>query len=116
MILRTKGYWEFPKGRKIGDESDETTALRELREETALTGELLPTRPIVARYAFARNNERCQKEVRYYLCRVPDGSRVREERREVSDHVWVTLERLVDRATYPEMKEVARHAAELLAE
>jgi 8-oxo-dGTP pyrophosphatase MutT (NUDIX family) len=116
MILRPGGYWEFPKGKQEEGETDEETALRELKEETGLEGQIGPEGPIDIMYVFTRDNEEVRKEVRYYVCRVPDGSQVVPQKGEVNDHSWLPLEDLMDRATYPEMKEAARSAWQLLAD
>jgi 8-oxo-dGTP pyrophosphatase MutT (NUDIX family) len=116
MILRPGGYWEFPKGKQEEGETDEETALRELKEETGLEGHIGPEGPIDITYVFTRDDEEVHKEVRYFVCRVPDGSQVVPEKGEVNDHTWLPLEDLMDRATYPEMKEAARRAWQLLAD
>jgi len=116
MILRPGGYWEFPKGKKEDGESDEETALRELKEETGLDGVLGPEGPIDIMYIFERDGEKVQKEVRYFVCRVPDGSQIVPQKGEVNDSTWLPLEDLMERATYPEMKDAARKAWQLLAD
>lgn len=108
MILRTKGFWEFPKGKKEPGESDEATALRELKEETALTGQLQQEDPLTMEYRFERDGMVYRKKVTLFFCRVSDGSEPTVDKKEVSDAAWLPLESLVDRATYPEMKELAR--------
>ena len=42
ILLQTNGCWSFPKGHMDAGETEEQTALRELREETGLAAELLP--------------------------------------------------------------------------
>lgn len=116
MVLRHGGYWEFPKGKPEEGEREEDTALRELKEETGLTGELVPETPLDTEYIFHRNGVEYHKKVRYFFCRVPDASPVTIEKDEVNDYVWLPLEDLMDRSTYPEMKEIARKACQLLAD
>lgn len=116
MILRTGGYWEFPKGKQDEGEKDEETALRELKEETGLVGELAPESPVSTSYEFERDGVRVHKEVVFFFCRVPDGSAVTIQKSEVNDYAWLALEDLMDRATYPQIKEVARKAYMTLAD
>lgn len=116
MILRTGGFWEFPKGKQEAGETDEETALRELYEETGLNGELTDELPLEISYTFTRDDTQIEKKVRYFFCRVPDGSVVQTENREVNDHAWLPLEDLMDRATYPEMKDLARKVLLALAD
>jgi 8-oxo-dGTP pyrophosphatase MutT (NUDIX family) len=56
VILRTGGYWEFPKGKKEENETDIETAKRELKEETGLEGEVDPEKCVHYEYLYTRNN------------------------------------------------------------
>lgn len=42
ILLQTNGFWSFPKGHIEPFESEQDTALRELREETGLSAVLVP--------------------------------------------------------------------------
>jgi bis(5'-nucleosidyl)-tetraphosphatase len=116
MILRHGGFWEFPKGKPEPGESEQETALRELKEETGLVGEITVDTPITNEYVFHRNGEEYHKKVTYFFCRVPDASPVTVQKSEVNDYSWLPLEDLMDRATYPQMKEVARTVCRILAD
>jgi 8-oxo-dGTP pyrophosphatase MutT (NUDIX family) len=116
MILRHGGFWEFPKGKPEKGESEQATAERELKEETGLTGELTPDAPIDSRYVFHRKGVAYDKRVRYFFCRVSDAAPVTVQKSEVNDFAWLPLEDLMDRATYPQMKEVARKVLQALAD
>jgi 8-oxo-dGTP pyrophosphatase MutT (NUDIX family) len=116
MVLNVAGHWEFPKGKKEEGETDEETALRELKEETGLIGEVQMEAPVEMTYRFTRNAEQVDKRVLYYYCRVPDGSEARIDTKELSDSTWLPLEQLVERATYPEMKEAARTVWQVLGD
>ena len=116
MILRPGGYWEFPKGKQEGDESLKETALRELKEETGMEGVLESEEPMSMEYTFSRNDEAIRKQVTYFICRVPNASVVVPQQSEVNDSVWLPLEDLPDRATYPELKAVARKVLTLLSD
>ena len=50
ILLQTNGCWSFPKGHMEAGETETETALRELREETGLTAELLPGAKAVSEY------------------------------------------------------------------
>lgn len=41
LLFQTNGFWSFPKGHVEPFESEETTALRELKEETGLSARLI---------------------------------------------------------------------------
>ncbi len=114
MILRNGGFWEFPKGKKEKNESDKDTALRELKEEVNLDGDISMKDIISANYSFTRNDIQFEKIVRLYLCEVSLMSKVVVEKKEVTDHKWLSVENLAQQATYPETKEMARVACKLL--
>lgn len=114
MILRTRGFWEFPKGKQEKDENDMQTASRELKEETNLTGDVSIKDVIHKEYVFKRDGVRIEKTVRLYLCKVPENAKVKIQKKEVSDFIWLPLEDCSQQATYPEMKEAARQACKLL--
>lgn len=114
VILRTGGFWEFPKGKREENESDIETAKRELKEETGLTGDVVTDKVIEYEYVFNRNDIRIEKKVRLFMCHVADISRVKIQKSEVSDYSWLSIEDVVQRVTYPETKEVARRACKLI--
>lgn len=114
MILRTGGYWEFPKGKQEEGESDIETALRELKEETNVSGEITSKDVIYEEFVFKRKGEHIEKVVRLFLCEVKGKVTVKVQKSEVTDFVWLPLDEIARQATYPEMKNAARKACELL--
>jgi 8-oxo-dGTP pyrophosphatase MutT (NUDIX family) len=114
MILRPRGFWEFPKGKQDKGENDAQTASRELKEETNLTGDISTKDVINYEYVYKRDGVRIDKTVRLYLCKIPEDARVKIQKKEVSDFIWLPLEDVAQQATYPEMKEAARQVCKLL--
>jgi len=108
------GHWEFPKGKNEVGESLKETALRELKEETGLSGVLLDTEPISFEFDCEMFGHHYHKTVQYFYCRVPDNAEVHIQEDELMAHVWLKLDELEERATYPKMKEAARKVAEHL--
>jgi 8-oxo-dGTP diphosphatase len=76
--------WSFPKGKPLGAESDEETALREVEEETGYRVELGPELP-GTRYP---GHEGREKVVRYWLMR-PLGESSFEPGDEVDELRWL---------------------------
>ncbi|KKS84884.1 MAG: NUDIX hydrolase [Parcubacteria group bacterium GW2011_GWA2_43_11] len=98
MILRTGGYWEFPKGKQEKGETDGDTALRELKEETNLKGNLSTEHPISLRYTFTRNGVNVEKQVMFFMCEIDLKSKVSIERKEVTDYIWLPTEDIEQKA------------------
>ena len=68
LVQHEDGHWGFPKGHKEGEEGDEETARRELREETGIDQiKLVPDITFVEHYSFERDGRRLDKEVTYFL-------------------------------------------------
>jgi bis(5'-nucleosidyl)-tetraphosphatase len=111
-----EGHWCFPKGHSEEGESEQETALRELEEETGITGAITLDEYADEEYSFAHNSEQVEKRVRFFFCRVPDEAQVIEQEEEIADHEWLSLEDLEERATYPSSKAVARRAWEVLSD
>jgi 8-oxo-dGTP diphosphatase len=98
--------WALPKGKAEGDETDEHTALREVREETGLTCRLGPELPSTT-YA---DGEGRAKVVRYWAMTVVPGTfdvaggKLAPEpkaRREIDDLYWAPVQDARRRLTYP---------------
>ena len=115
MILRTGGYWEFPKGKQEKGESDSETALRELKEETNLKGKLTTEHPISLSYTFTRNGVNVEKYATFFMCEIDSKSKVSMQKKEVTDFVWLPIEDIEQKATYLKMKEAAREACKRLS-
>src|SRR3989338_3325585 len=75
--------WVFPKG-LIGDhnrgESSRQTAVREVREETGITGKIIAKLKNPATYFYTRQGEKRFKTVIYYLMEYVSG--------DIADHDW----------------------------
>ncbi len=106
------GHWEFPKGKhEVGEDSKET-ALRELEEETGLTGKLLEEEPIEFEFDCHMFGNHYHKTVQYFYCRVPDNAEVHIQEDELMAYAWLPLNEIEERATYPKMKEAAHKVCE----
>ena len=103
-----EGHWEFPKGKLEEGESAKEAALRELEEETGLTGVLLDAEAIEIVFDCVVRGHEYHKTVTYYYCRVPDNAEVRLEEDELKLYAWLCPEEIVERATYESMKSVAQ--------
>lgn len=83
--------WSLPKGHMEAGETEEQTALRELWEETGLTGKLDTSRLAVIEYPIS---ETARKQVVFFLGEVAGEPKVGEG--EIDKYQWVTAGELKD--------------------
>jgi 8-oxo-dGTP pyrophosphatase MutT (NUDIX family) len=96
VIRQNQGHWCFPKGHVEGDESEQETAKREVKEETGLK----------IRFLFGFREETSYspkpgvtKDVIYFAAE-EDGGRLKKQKSEVSEIVWVPLHEASALLTY----------------
>ncbi len=108
--------WCLPKGHLEGDETPEQAAVREISEETGITGRVV--RPLgVIDYWFTGEDRRVHKVVHHFLLAQaggvlgvdgdPDG--------EAEKAAWVLVGELAERLAYPNERRLAEVAATFLA-
>ncbi|MGH7204461.1 MAG: NUDIX hydrolase [Candidatus Levyibacteriota bacterium] len=108
--------WVFPKG-LIGDhikgESKEETALREVKEETGITGKILGSlSPITYWYVF--DKEKIKKTVYYFLMEYISGD-VTEHDFEMENVEWIPIDEIESRLTYKSDKQIWKESKSLIA-
>lgn len=97
--------WSFPKGKAIGDETDEDCARREVEEETGLRCRLLESLASVA-YVDRRGRP---KVVRYWLMEADGGTFVPGD--EVDEIRWLTPEEAATVLSYEHDRDLAAAVA-----
>ena len=103
----------LPKGHPDGDESPEQAALREIREETGVTVELIEELGEV-QYEYEGKRRRVTKRVRFYLCEYRSGD-LADHDHEIEAARWMTLEQAAGALTYPGEREIVARALSRLA-
>ena len=102
-----KGHLSIPKGHVEGNETEEETAVREIREETGLEVRL----DTVFRHEVSYSPEEgIQKQVVFFAAEALPGGMVNQEC-EVSALEWLPYDEAVRRVTYETDKDVLSHAA-----
>ena len=110
------GTWALPKGLIGRGEPPEETALREVTEETGLTGRLVGKLGDV-RYVYTWGGQRIFKVVSFYLLRYRHGrigNLAREHAHEVEDVRWLPLDEAPALLAYPGEREMASRALAVL--
>ena len=114
---KPEGVWALPKGNIGRGESPEATALREVTEETGITGTSQGKLGDVKYVYTRRGGERIFKVVSFYLVRYRNG-RIDDvtdaHRHEVEEARWLPLEEASKLLAYRGEKEMAEKALEFL--
>lgn len=106
LLIRHKngGHWSFPKGHVEKGETDEDTALREIREETGLEVELHNSFQSVVTFS---PKPGVMKDVVYFAAS-QKGGKAKAQEAEVTGMVWEKPQQALGRITYENDQEVLR--------
>jgi 8-oxo-dGTP pyrophosphatase MutT (NUDIX family) len=113
---KPEGLWALPKGQIDAGESAAETAMREVREETGVSGRLVEKLGDV-RYVYSRGGQRVFKVVSFFLLRAGRGriGEIEQEMRiEVAEARWLPLAEAPRLLAYGGEREMAAKALERL--
>jgi ADP-ribose pyrophosphatase YjhB (NUDIX family) len=106
--------WSLPKGHIEEGETAEQAALREVAEETGITGEIVAELGVID-FWFVAEGRRIHKTVRHYLMRRVSGE-LSDADIEVDEVAWVPLPDIRGQLAYPDERGLVDAAGRLLAE
>jgi 8-oxo-dGTP pyrophosphatase MutT (NUDIX family) len=106
--------WSLPKGHIEAGETAEQAAVREIEEETGISGEILAELGTID-FWFVAGGRRVHKTVRHYLLRATGGE-LSDADIEVSEVAWVPLPDIRAQLAYPDERGLVDAAGRLLAE
>jgi 8-oxo-dGTP pyrophosphatase MutT (NUDIX family) len=105
--------WQLPKGHIEPGESPEQAAVREVREETGVTGRVLAALPGVEYWFIERGERRVHKKVEYFLLAYISGDAADFDPGEVSGAQWFAWEEGLDKLSFDNERRVVRSAREM---
>ena len=106
--------WSLPKGHIEVGETTEQAAIREVEEETGISGRITARLGSVE-YTFVAQGRRIHKRVHHFLMEAVDGE-LSDADLEVTEVAWVPLTDLATRLAYAGERRLARRAVEMLAD
>jgi len=111
---RGRLLWSLPKGHVEPGESTEAAAVREVAEETGITGRVLATLGTID-FWFVADGRRIHKTVHHFLLMATHGELSADDI-EVEQVEWVPLRDLPDRLAYADERRLIEQVPALLAD
>lgn len=111
---RGRLLWSLPKGHVEAGESNEDAAIREVAEETGITGRVLAPLGTID-FWFVAEGRRIHKTVHHYLL-LALGGELSADDVEVEQVEWVPLGELAERLAYADERRLVQQVPRLLAE
>lgn len=109
LKANTGKHWDFPKGHVEHDENNETTAAREIAEETGITDvKILPDFKETIHYFFKLDGQLISKEVIFFIAL----TKTREVKlsHEHTEYEWLNYEEALKRITFKNNKDILTKA------
>lgn len=109
---RGRLLWSMPKGHVEPGEAHDSTAEREVWEETGVSGGVFAELGVID-YWFVSEGTRIHKTVHHHLLRYVDGD-LNDEDPEVTEVAWIPVSELIEHLAYADERKLARIAHDLL--
>ena len=106
------GHWDLVKGHVEKGEREESTTLREAREETGLGIKILPGFRETIKYLFRQDNKLINKEVVFFVAEAKTKN-VRLSWEHIG-YEWLTFDDAIEKLTYKNAKDVLKKSDKFL--
>lgn len=105
--------WQLPKGHIEPGETSEQAAVREVQEETGVTGRVVAALPKIEYWYVEKSRLRVHKRVDYYLLEYVSGDAADFDAAEVSGAGWFSWEEGLVKLSFDNERRVAEEARKL---
>ncbi|HEY2044932.1 MAG TPA: NUDIX hydrolase [Jatrophihabitans sp.] len=109
---RGRLLWSLPKGHVEAGETAEQAAIREVGEETGITGEIVGVLGTID-FWFVAEGRRVHKTVHHYLMRAIGGE-LSDSDVEVTEVAWVPMPDITEKLAYSDERDLLIEASRLL--
>ena len=106
--------WSLPKGHVEPGETREEAAIREVQEETGISGRILAPLGAIA-FWFVADGRRIHKTVHHFLMEMV-GGQLSADDAEVVEVQWVPLTDVISRLAYADERRLMESVPQLLAD
>lgn len=106
LIQQTQGHWGFPKGHVENNETEEETAIREVKEETNVDIEIEPNKRYQMEYELPNGNNK----IAVFFIAKPLSSDIKKQEEEISNIDWIEIGKVEEKLTYENTRELFRKA------
>src|SRR5262245_44595515 len=115
LLIHDKyGRWTLPKGHLKPGESEQAAAIREVFEETGITGELGRRVATIAYEVLTRKGDRRDKHVTFFLMQSAMAEVTPQADEGIASVEWFTPAATIARVGYPQVREVLVQALQIL--
>ncbi len=104
LVKHNAGHWDFPKGHVEYNETEEQTAIREVKEETNIDVEIIPGYRYSIHYS---PKENVLKEVIFFIAK-KKSDKIMAQESEISEVKWLNIDEAVNQITYNDSKEILK--------
>lgn len=112
IAIRDRAVWTLPKGIIDKDEKPEQAAVREIEEETGLTGRIKDKLGEKSYwFSLKGENVKCRKTVTYFLLEYIEGA-ITKQCTEVDDAIWIDIDEALKQLSYKNDREIVERAKE----
>jgi 8-oxo-dGTP diphosphatase len=114
VSVKNGRFWCLPKGLVDKGETPEVTAVREVREESGLSGRIVDELGDISYWYYIQGeNTKCRKTVHFYLMEYVSGD-TKDHDFEVDGAEWFPLETALEKASFKGDRSIIERARERL--